>query len=175
MDAANILKPMLARGDLQVIGATTIEEYRKYIEKDSALERRFTPVYVEEPSQKDTIAILKGLRSKYEQHHGIVITDEAIEAAVTLSSRYITDRFLPDKAIDLIDEASARVRILADGGAELKDLEKEVADCETERLLREQDFLSGKVPEVRHTHQGWLSLDDPRHTPHRKRVPFFLH
>ena len=138
MDAANILKPMLARGDLQVIGATTIEEYRKYIEKDSALERRFTPVYVEEPSQKDTIAILKGLRSKYEQHHGIVITDEAIEAAVTLSSRYITDRFLPDKAIDLIDEASARVRILADGGAELKDLEKEVADCETERLLRER-------------------------------------
>ncbi len=129
---------MLARGDLQVIGATTIEEYRKYIEKDSALERRFTPVQVDEPSQKDTIAILKGLRAKYEQHHGIVITDEAIETAVTLSSRYITDRFLPDKAIDLIDEASARVRILEDGGAELKELEKEVADCETERLLRER-------------------------------------
>ena len=138
MDAANILKPMLARGDLQVIGATTIEEYRKYIEKDSALERRFTPVSVDEPSQKDTIAILKGLRAKYEQHHGIVITDEAIESAVALSSRYITDRFLPDKAIDLIDEAAARVRILQDGGAELKELEKEVADCETERLLRER-------------------------------------
>ena len=138
MDAANILKPMLARGDLQVIGATTIEEYRKYIEKDSALERRFTPVQVDEPSQKDTIAILKGLRAKYEQHHGIVITDEAIEAAVTLSSRYITDRFLPDKAIDLIDEAAARVRILEDGGAELRELEKEITGCETERLLRER-------------------------------------
>ena len=107
MDAANILKPMLARGDLQVIGATTIEEYRKYIEKDSALERRFTPVYVEEPSESDTVSILKGLRPKYEEHHGIEITDAAIEAAVKLSSRYITDRFLPDKAIDLIDEAAA--------------------------------------------------------------------
>ena len=138
MDAANILKPLLARGDLQVIGATTIEEYRKYIEKDSALERRFTPVSVEEPSQKDTIAILKGLRAKYEEHHGIVITDEAIESAVQLSSRYITDRFLPDKAIDLIDEAAARVRIMQDGGAELKELEKEVADCEAERLLKER-------------------------------------
>ncbi len=138
MDAANILKPMLARGDLQVIGATTIEEYRKYIEKDSALERRFTPVWVEEPSEKDAIAILKGLRKKYEQHHGIVITDEAIEAAVKLSSRYITDRFLPDKAIDLIDEAAARVRILEDGGAEIKEAEKEAAACEEERLLRER-------------------------------------
>ncbi len=138
MDAANILKPMLARGDLQVVGATTIEEYRKYIEKDSALERRFTPVHVEEPSETDAIAILKGLRKKYEAHHGIVITDEAIEAAVKLSSRYITDRFLPDKAIDLIDEAAARVRILEDGGMELKELEKEVLDLETERKLRER-------------------------------------
>ena len=138
MDAANILKPMLARGDLQVIGATTIEEYRKYIEKDSALERRFTPVYVEEPSEADAISILKGLRSKYEEHHGIVITEEAIEAAVKLSSRYITDRFLPDKAIDLIDEAAARVRILEDGGMELHDLEKEAAACEEERILRER-------------------------------------
>jgi len=111
MDAANILKPLLARGDLQVIGATTIEEYRKYIEKDAALERRFTPVLVEEPSEKDAIAILKGLRGKYEQHHGVVITDEAVEAAVTLSVRYITDRFLPDKAIDLIDEAASAARI----------------------------------------------------------------
>ena len=135
MDAANILKPMLARGDLQVIGATTIEEYRKYIEKDSALERRFTPVYVEEPSEKDAIEILKGLRSKYEEHHGIVITDEAIEAAVQLSTRYITDRFLPDKAIDLIDEAAARVRILQDGGVELCALEKEAAAFEEERIL----------------------------------------
>lgn len=138
MDAANILKPMLSRGDLQVIGATTIEEYRKYIEKDSALERRFTPVFVEEPSQNDAIEILKGLRKKYESHHGIAITDEAIEAAVQLSSRYITDRFLPDKAIDLIDEAAARVRVLEDGGMELKALEKEVALYEDERVLREK-------------------------------------
>ncbi|MBQ9117735.1 MAG: ATP-dependent Clp protease ATP-binding subunit [Clostridia bacterium] len=111
MDAANILKPLLARGDMQVIGATTIEEYRKYIEKDAALERRFTPVLVEEPSHADAVAILKGLRGKYEEHHGVVITDEAIEAAVTLSSRYITDRYLPDKAIDLIDEAASAARI----------------------------------------------------------------
>ena len=138
MDAANILKPMLARGDLQVIGATTIEEYRKYIEKDPALERRFTPVWVEEPSEKDAIAILKGLRKKYEQHHAIVITDEAIEAAVQLSSRYITDRFLPDKAIDLIDEAAARVRVLEDGGAEIRALEMEIKGLEEERLLRER-------------------------------------
>ncbi len=138
MDAANILKPLLARGDLQVIGATTIEEYRKYIEKDSALERRFTPVMVEEPTQENAIAILKGLRGKYEQHHGIVITDEAIEAAVKLSSRYITDRFLPDKAIDLIDEAAARVRILQDGGSEIKELENEIIRLEEERLLHER-------------------------------------
>ncbi len=138
MDAANILKPMLARGDLQVIGATTIEEYRKYIEKDSALERRFTPVQVDEPSQEDTVAILKGLRAKYEEHHGIVITDEAIKAAVQLSSRYITDRFLPDKAIDIVDEAAARVRVQKDGGAELKELEYEIRSCEEERLLHER-------------------------------------
>ena len=138
MDAANVLKPMLARGDLQIIGATTVEEYRKYIEKDSALERRFTPIYVEEPSETDAISILKGLRSKYEAHHGVVITDEAIEAAVKLSSRYITDRFLPDKAIDLIDEASARVRVLEDGGMELKGLEKEAVAFEEERILHER-------------------------------------
>ena len=136
MDAANILKPLLARGDLQVIGATTIEEYRKYIEKDSALERRFTPVYVEEPSEKDTIEIIRGLRAKYEEHHEIVITDEAIEAAVQLSSRYITDRFLPDKAIDLVDEAAARVRIVEDGGSsELQDVTKEI-----EILIEEEEM-----------------------------------
>ncbi len=127
MDAANILKPLLARGDLQVIGATTIEEYRKYIEKDSALERRFTPVYVEEPSEADAVSILKGLRAKYEEHHGVVITDEAIEAAVKLSTRYIPDRFLPDKALDLIDEAAARVRIVeGNGSVELEEARKEL-------------------------------------------------
>ena len=136
MDAANILKPLLARGDLQVIGATTIEEYRKYIEKDSALERRFTPVQVDEPSQSDAIKILQGLRLKYEEHHGIVITDDAIKAAVELSSRYITDRFLPDKAIDLIDEAAARVRIVEDGGGvELQEARQELQQAEAERIL----------------------------------------
>ena len=111
IDAANILKPMLARGEIQLVGATTIGEYRKYIEKDSALERRFSPVTVNEPTEKDTITILKGIRDKYEAHHNVKITDEAIEAAVTLSERYINDRFLPDKAIDLIDEASSKARL----------------------------------------------------------------
>ncbi len=138
MDAANILKPLLARGDLQVIGATTIEEYRKYIEKDSALERRFTPVMVDEPSQKDAITILKGLRVKYEKHHGVAITDEAIEAAVTLSSRYITDRFLPDKAIDLIDEAASAARV-SKSSDESVSLQKERDRLEEEgRLARER-------------------------------------
>ena len=111
MDAANILKPMLSRGELQTIGATTIDEYRKYIEKDAALERRFQPIMVEAPSTEETVEILKGLRDKYESHHGVTIPDDAIVAAVKLSDRYITDRFLPDKAIDLIDEAASRVRL----------------------------------------------------------------
>ena len=118
MDASNILKPMLARGELQTVGATTLEEYRKYIEKDAALERRFTPVTVSEPSIEDTIAILRGIKDKYEAHHNVVITDAAIEAAVRLSDRYITDRFLPDKAIDLIDEAASKARLDAYTGPE---------------------------------------------------------
>lgn len=111
IDASNILKPALARGEVQVIGATTVEEYRKYIEKDAALERRFQPVVVEEPTEEETVEILKGLRSQYEKHHGVTITDEAVLAAVRLSARYINDRFLPDKAIDLMDEAAAKVRL----------------------------------------------------------------
>ena len=111
IDAANILKPMLARGELQLVGATTLEEYRKYIEKDAALERRFSPVNVPEPTMEDTIKILKGLRDKYEAHHNVKITDEAIDVAVKLSTRYVNDRFLPDKAIDLIDEASSKIRL----------------------------------------------------------------
>ena len=111
LDAANILKPELARGDIQCIGATTLDEYRKHIEKDAALERRFQPITVNEPTEEDAIAILKGIRDKYEAHHSVEISDEAIEAAVKLSSRYISDRFLPDKAIDLIDEAASRVRL----------------------------------------------------------------
>ena len=124
IDASNILKPSLARGEFQCVGATTIDEYRKHIEKDAALERRFQPINVDEPTVEETIAILHGLRDRYEAHHGVKITDEALEAATRLSSRYITDRFLPDKAIDLIDEASSRVRleryVLPD---DLKDIE----------------------------------------------------
>ena len=105
MDAANIIKPALGRGEIRCLGATTLNEYRKYIEKDAALERRFQPVQVGEPSQEASLEILKGLREKYEQHHKLQLTDEALEAAVSLSARYISDRFLPDKAIDLMDEA----------------------------------------------------------------------
>ena len=111
IDASNILKPALARGELQCIGATTLDEYRKNIEKDAALERRFQPVQVDEPTVEDTIEILKGLRDRYEAHHRINISDEALEAAAKLSNRYVSDRFLPDKAIDLIDEASSKVRL----------------------------------------------------------------
>ena len=128
MDAANILKPMLSRGELQTIGATTIDEYRKYIEKDAALERRFQPIMVEAPNTEETVEILKGLRDKYESHHGVSISDEAIVSAVTLSDRYITDRFLPDKAIDLIDEAASRVRLDSyNSPAEAKQKEAELA------------------------------------------------
>lgn len=134
MDAANILKPMLARGELQTIGATTLEEYRKYIEKDAALERRFTPVQVDEPSIEDTIEILRGLRDKYEAHHKVVITDEAIIAAVTLSDRYITDRFLPDKAIDLVDEAASRARLDSyNSPEEVKELEEKLKRLNMEK------------------------------------------
>lgn len=133
-DAANILKPSLARGDFQVIGATTLNEYRKFIEKDSALERRFQPVTVGEPTQEETIEILKGLRDRYEAHHKVKITDEAIETAVTLSSRYINDRFLPDKAIDLIDESASRVRLQDHTEPdEIKAMEKEIEQLEAEK------------------------------------------
>ena len=115
LDAANILKPALARGELQIIGATTLEEYRKHIEKDAALERRFQPITVEEPSEEESIAILRGIKEKYEEHHKVRIDDEAILAAVKLSARYINDRYLPDKAIDLIDEASSKLRITHSG------------------------------------------------------------
>ncbi len=111
IDAANIIKPALGRGEMQVVGATTLDEYRKYIEKDAALERRFQPVTVDEPSEEESVQILNGLRDKYEAHHGLKITDEAIEAAVKMSVRYINDRYLPDKAIDLIDEAASRVKM----------------------------------------------------------------
>ncbi len=133
MDASNILKPMLARGELQTVGATTTEEYRKYIEKDAALERRFTPVTVDQPSVEDAIVILRGLKDKYEAHHNVVITEEAIEAAVKLSDRYVTDRFLPDKAIDLIDEAASRKRLNSyNGPAELRELDEKILRLSSE-------------------------------------------
>ena len=142
-DAANILKPSLARGDFQLIGATTINEYRKYIEKDAALERRFQPVTVGEPTQEEAVLILKGLRDKYEAHHKVVITNEAIEAAVKLSSRYITDRFLPDKAIDLIDEACSKVKLRAYTAPDsVKELESRLKNMDAEKsaAIAEQDF-----------------------------------
>ncbi|QNJ06347.1 ATP-dependent Clp protease ATP-binding subunit ClpC [Synechococcus sp. MEDNS5] len=143
IDAANILKPALARGELQCIGATTLDEYRKHIERDAALERRFQPVTVGEPSIEDTIEILKGLRERYEQHHRLRITDEAIEAAATLGDRYISDRFLPDKAIDLIDEAGSRVRLMNSKlPPEAKEVDKELRTVQKEKedAVREQDF-----------------------------------
>jgi ATP-dependent Clp protease ATP-binding subunit ClpB len=145
IDAANLLKPALARGDLRAIGATTLDEYRKHIEKDAALERRFQPVFVDQPSVEDTISILRGLRERYEVHHGVRIKDTAIVAAAVLSNRYITDRFLPDKAIDLIDEAAARLRTEIDSmPAELDELERQIRQLEIEReaLKKESDRAS---------------------------------
>ncbi len=143
IDASNILKPALSRGEIQCIGATTIDEYRKYIEKDTALERRFQPVTVGEPSAEEAVLILRGLRDKYEAHHGVKITDDAIEAAVVLSDRYITDRFLPDKAIDLIDEAAAKVRIQSlTAPPDLKNIEEEIKRMDKEKsdAINMQDF-----------------------------------
>ena len=145
IDAANLLKPMLARGELRAIGATTLDEYRKHIEKDAALERRFQPIMVSEPSVEDTISILRGLRERYEVHHGVRIKDSAIVAAAVLSNRYITDRFLPDKAIDLIDEAAARLRTEIDSmPAELDEIERQIRQLEIERqaLKKETDKVS---------------------------------
>ncbi|MCG0238245.1 MAG: ATP-dependent Clp protease ATP-binding subunit [Firmicutes bacterium] len=143
IDASNILKPALARGELQAIGATTIDEYRKHVEKDAALERRFQPIMVEEPSIEDSIAILKGLRDRYEAHHRVEITDEAIEAAVKLSARYVTDRFLPDKAVDLIDEAASRVRLRSFvPPPDIKELEQRLEEVrkEKEAAVQGQEF-----------------------------------
>ncbi|MGD0781315.1 MAG: ATP-dependent chaperone ClpB [Candidatus Aminicenantales bacterium] len=145
MDASNMLKPALARGELRAVGATTLNEYQKYIEKDAALERRFQPVFVGEPSVEDTISILRGLKEKYELHHGVRITDAALVAAATLSSRYITNRFLPDKAIDLVDEAASRIRIEIDSmPEEIDEYERRIRQIEVERqaLKKEKDAAS---------------------------------
>jgi ATP-dependent Clp protease ATP-binding subunit ClpC len=172
IDASNILKPSLARGEIQCIGATTIDEYRKYIEKDAALERRFQPLTVGEPTKEEAVQILKGLRDKYEAHHRVKITDEAIEAAVNLSDRYITDRYLPDKAIDLIDEAGARVRIenlTAPPDVKSQEEELEKATKEKSDAIRQQDFekaarlrdkekeLRGKIDDLK---KNWQTKND---------------
>ena len=150
LDASNILKPSLARGELQLIGATTINEYRKYIEKDSALERRFQPVTVDEPSEEESIAILKGLRSRYEEHHRVEITDDALEAAAKLSSRYINDRFLPDKAIDLIDEAASKVRLSNyTKPSKIKDYEAQIDDLEEEKESAIRDEAYEKAGDIK--------------------------
>ena len=145
MNASNMFKPMLAGGELHAIGATTLDEYRKYIEKDAAPERRFQPVYVTEPSVEDTISILRGLKERYEVHHGVRITDGAVIAAATLGHRYISDRFLPDKAIDLVDEAASRLRMEIDSKpAELDEVDREIMQREIEReaLKKEKDRAS---------------------------------
>src|SRR5215212_7532817 len=142
MDASNLLKPALARGELHCVGATTLDEYRKHVEKDAALARRFQPVFVSEPSVEDTVSILRGLKQRYEQHHGVRITDSALVAAATLSNRYITDRFLPDKAIDLVDEASSRLRMQVDSKPEeLDNIDREIVrlKIEQEALKKETD------------------------------------
>ena len=155
IDAANILKPLLARGEIQLVGATTLNEYRKFIEKDAALERRFSPVTVNEPSEKETIQILKGIRDKYEAHHNVKITDEAIEAAVKLSIRYVNDRFLPDKAIDLIDEASSKARLRTYTEPDsLKELQEEIEKTKNEKEEAVLNQKFEKAAELRDTEKA---------------------
>lgn len=150
IDASNIMKPSLARGELQLIGATTIEEYRKHIEKDSALERRFQPITVEEPTEEESVLILKGLRGRYEAHHKVTITDEALEASVKLSARYINDRFLPDKAIDLIDEAASKVRLTVYvEPSEIKELEKDIENLEKQKEQAIKNEAYEKAGEIK--------------------------
>ena len=172
IDAANILKPLLARSEVQIVGATTLNEYRKYIEKDSALERRFQPVTVDEPNIEDSINILKGLRDKYEAHHNVKITDEAIESAVKLSSRYINDRFLPDKAIDLIDEAASKVRLKTYTEPDkIKKLEEKIEKLskEKEEAIAVQDFE--KAAELRDKeHKEKAKLEKEKHAWKDKNI-----
>ena len=176
MDASNILKPYLARGELQLIGATTIEEYRKYIEKDAALERRFQPVVVEEPSEEESIKILEGLRELYEKHHQVKITDEGIEAAVKLSERYISDRFLPDKAIDLMDEAAAKVRLervktvepLQKLQLQIRELEEELEEAVQKMELEKATELKRRREELQ---EEYTKLQEKASKDSRRRKP----
>src|SRR6478672_1439169 len=155
MDASNLLKPALARGELHCVGATTLDEYKKHIEKDAALARRFQPVFVSEPTVEDTVSILRGLKDKYEQHHGVRITDSALVAAATLSNRYITDRFLPDKAIDLVDEAASRLRMQVDSKPE----ELDTVDREIVRLKIEAEALKKETDPASKDRLGRLEKD----------------
>jgi ATP-dependent chaperone ClpB len=163
MDAGNMLKPMLARGELHLVGATTLDEYRKYIEKDAALERRFQPVVVDQPNVDDTISILRGLKQRYEAHHGVAITDSAIVAAAVLSDRYISDRFLPDKAIDLIDEAAARRRMENTSSPQvIDDLNRLITQRETEREMLKQERDSGSKDRLEKIEQELANLHEQR-------------
>jgi ATP-dependent Clp protease ATP-binding subunit ClpC len=173
VDAANILKPALSRGELQVIGATTLDEYRKHIEKDAALERRFQPVIVNEPSVEETIAILKGIRGAYEEHHRLRISDEALDAAAKLSSRYVTERFLPDKAIDLIDESSSRVRMYKSATAQtFKDLLIQLKSVRAQRGLAVENNLADEVIELGDTENGLeVQIDKLKNTWDRDTSP----
>jgi ATP-dependent Clp protease ATP-binding subunit ClpB len=165
MDAANLLKPALARGELRAIGATTLDEYRKHIEKDAALERRFQPVMVDQPSVEDTISILRGLKERYEVHHGVRIKDSALVAAAMLSHRYITDRFLPDKAIDLVDEAAARLRMEIDSlPVELDELERQIRQLEIERQALKKETDKSSQERLRALEKQLASLQEERDT-----------
>src|ERR1700750_677533 len=160
MDASNLLKPALARGELHCIGATTLDEYKKYVEKDAALARRFQPVYVNEPSVEDTISILRGLKDRYEQHHGVRITDSALVAAATLSHRYITDRFLPDKAIDLIDEAAARLKMQVDSKPEeLDSIDREIVRLKIEQEALKKESDPGSRERLKNLDKELVSLE----------------
>jgi ATPases with chaperone activity, ATP-binding subunit len=174
IDASNILKPALARGELQLIGATTSNEYQKYIEKDTALERRFAKVYVEEPSAEDSVKILTGLRPRYEQHHGLTISDEAVEAAVRLSTRYLTNRFLPDKAIDLMDEASAKVRIHnVSKNNKLEELTNQALKLMDDKnnAILDQDFeKAAKIREQEQTVQAEIAKLNDKKSAQKKPV-----
>ena len=163
MDASNMLKPMLARGELHLVGATTLNEYRKYIEKDAALERRFQPVMVDQPSVEDTISILRGLKERYETHHGVRITDGALVGAAVLSDRYISDRFLPDKAIDLVDEAAARLRMeITSDPQELDDLKRRMTQLEIERVALKQEKDSASRERLEKLEQELANLREQR-------------
>ena len=160
MDASNLLKPALARGELHCIGATTLDEYKKHVEKDAALARRFQPVFVTEPTVEDTISILRGLKDKYEQHHGVRITDCAIVAAATLSNRYITDRFLPDKAIDLVDEAAARLKMQVDSKPEeLDSIDREIVRLKIEQEALKKETDPGSKERLKNLEKELASLE----------------